>query len=266
MDVNSFPVPVNNLDPDLRNGVFSALVPATRAASIPVQYYYVPVTKDCAATDCIEVYVRTYYARLCAHYITPEAIAARDADAANMGAIDAGVIAASANARLRLEAIALGAARASIEACFTIVDGDIAVNERVPDSIFTVVTNAFTGARTFAVTRTANNQAFTAEEILGLRMTALTPDEWSFVYNVVNLAKASPVLAGCQLSENGHHYLSSVLAPSLAVEKQIVQSLDPADIVVATWNANIPMLRDVIWHKSSHPVSSAMHKLVQYVQ
>ena len=70
-------------------------------------------------------------------------------------------------------------------------------------------------------------------------MPALTDEEWAIAYAVFVLAKTAPVLAGCQLLENGHHYLSSNTSATQAVEQPT-------------------LVKDLVWHKAPHPVRAGV--------
>jgi hypothetical protein len=94
------------------------------------------------------------------------------------------------------------------------------------------------------------------QSALATGMRALTDEEWNFAYGVFRMASTAPALAGLSLLETDHHYLSSNIVATKAVESQVMS--DMSNEARAIWNSDIPGIRDMVWHKAAHPVTATV--------
>lgn len=274
MNVASFPTQIRNLSCNLRNGAAAGILPAAREASIASEYWYLPVTlpgevaEDVAngiaaaeavrPSDAIEAYIRSYFGIIAAATVPPRntAIAVGDPDPA----VDTAITAAGTSPVVRLKAITLGTARASIEDSWNIGVNEWSSTETHGASLVTVnrvvpAPGAVVPAGGELTLAAALRNPFNQMEVdFANGMTAITGQEWEYIFTIYQLAKVAPVLAGCQLLENNHHYLSSNTKATQAVEEQLFGSLEPTDPTSATWRANTVLIRDLVWHKAPHVV------------
>jgi len=87
-------------------------------------------------------------------------------------------------------------------------------------------------------------------------MDDLSEAEWSFAYAIYKMAMAAPPMAGVSLLETNHHYLTSSAKKVEGTEKQVLA--EAGDVVGAMYRDNLDEMRDVVWHKASHPVNSVL--------
>jgi hypothetical protein len=179
---------------------------------------------------------------------------------------------AAANASIRRRAIVLGSARASISAAYSIDDPDLLPNESTNATIWTatgrdaaggvVVADPANGiaveAVRFSSTHTSAAGNLTFAEALGDAMDDLTNDEMEYSFAIYRLAMAAPPLSGLSLYKSKHHFLSSDTRAIQAIEGQV---LGESNDVVKTWyKDNEDEIRDVLWHKSIHPIRPELLK------
>jgi hypothetical protein len=267
MDVTELDNFIFGDDTDLRNGTIADIVPPSRQAAVEPQYYW-PIyagNERGQTTPHVAVYIRLAYAML------GSSVTARPYGT-GVDRIPAGatgfsstlttdtvvrgetlewqnyVAAVAAVPGLRIKAIALGAARASIAHNWRIVDGDISRTERIR------VPDVSVGDDGFGVIAPARDIGYLG--ILALRMDVLTEDEQALAYACYVMGAAVPALTGLCLHTDAHHYLSSNLKPTQAVENQVLSG-SPGSVRDA-WSSNIGVLRDMVWHKSAHPIDSGL--------
>lgn len=264
---------------DLRNGRRDAIAPATRSAAIRPEYFWHAVDVP-TGPDAMRVtmgVIAEAFGRLASVALhAPVAPTSHIQDVTAVGfartapgtAHAAGTVAdwaptvatANSNAELRTRAICLGAARAGLHAVWRITAADISANERdtVPnigwldaagDAAAVGTTPAAYGFPN-GVSNALGNIPMGAAIAVG--MTPLTDTEQDMAHVAFSLSMAAIPLAGCELMETGHHYLTSNLAPTRAVEKQVLSTASEA--VRALWTGHTDAARDMIWHKSIHPI------------
>jgi hypothetical protein len=162
----------------------------------------------------------------------------------------------NADANLRLEAIALGATRTGVKAYWRVDQANIAATETSTNQVIEVTLDnggiPDTVRPPTGVTNAIGN--IPLETALALGMSELSDMEQEFAFMCFTFGAAAYVLAGCELIESGHHYLSSNIKATRAVERQMLGMV--SDTTKAAWNSHIVTLRDIIWHKSIHPLSS----------
>jgi len=255
-DIAVFPFAVTNATPNLRNGAVTAMLPAARASAISPEYHSVAVAlaNGVSAEQSVEAYIRTCYGVFGATAVAAAAaVAPAPAPAAGQAAAyDANTFITSGDRRV--DAIVLGAARASIIGSWHITDNDYIASERSTVHLFTV--NSATVGTVTTISIVANTAAAVNPDqtAIGVGMAKLSADEWEFAYFIYTMARAAPVLAGCELLESGHHYLSTKTKATEAVERQFLNLLTPNSVAMQMWTANTARIRDLLWHKAAHPV------------
>lgn len=274
----------------LRNGAPADVVRTARASSIPAKYYFTGPTwstalsgdattrvPPCPVQVLLEAHIRAAYSQLVeakvvdarAAHTAAVAVAAGGANAGGAGAFDeVAYRAAEAGLPLvRLEAIAIGSARAALVASYQIVAADLRATEVGPGLVVLTAPAGAPDADTYAtlcrsvsagwVIGLASGHAIgatTGAEDLCLNMAALTVDEAEFAFALFSVGQVSPVRAGAQLFENGHHYHSDIAASPRhrAIEKEVFGRVGTAANNI--WKANTMLLRNAVWHAAIHPV------------
>jgi len=267
---HNFPADLN-----IRNGDIALIQPATRSAAIPAHYFWptVPIPATHAAASWTILTIREEFGRIgAATRARPSAAAGVTTNPTGRGfeTTAAGqehqigtladwqptVDANNTDANLRLEAIALGAARTGIRAYWRIDQTSVAATEASANEVFTVRVDQSgepTAIRLPAGVTDANGN-ITLETVLAMNMTDLSEMEQEFAFMCFSFGAAAYVLAGCELLESGHHYLTSNIKPTRAVERQMLGAV--SDAVKAAWNGHLTTLRDIVWHKTIHPLMS----------
>jgi len=175
---------------------------------------------------------------------------------------------AAANASIRRRAIALGAARAGISAAYAITDVDLTVTETHNAAVWRAIGHNAAGVAvapgpnvpvTGIELRSGHTDVagdLTFEEALGDAMGDLSEAEWSFAFAVYKMSLAAPPMSGVSLLETNHHYLTSSASKVAGIERQVLS--EEGDVVGAVFRDNLDELRDVIWHKASHPLTTGL--------
>lgn len=268
---------------NLRNGNVATIQPATRTRAIPDYTLWpnVLLPADQTAISMAMVYIRDAFGRLAtARIARPTQIAAYNPpnNAIGFNATRAGaahvagtyadwaatVAAANANAELRANAIALGATRVGIHAYWRITANEIRNVEQAGTD--TVIFDPAIAANPLAVPVVVGhpdrvilpaNQSdalgtITMMSACAMGMDDLSEAEQEFAAICLTFGAATIPLAGCELLETGHHYLSSNTSPTDGVERQFLnQASDDARNIWQTFqNSN----RDMVWHKAAHPI------------
>jgi hypothetical protein len=272
----------------LRNGVAADVARTARESSVASKYHYSgirytatlrgdPATfvAPCPDTVLFEAQFRSALSTLVEASVAEARVAhtaANSGGGAGGGAVfdeTAARVTAAASPISRLEAIALGAVRASLVASYEVADANLRNTESEP-CVFTLVApgRAADEVAYLAQVRTPmagwgiqlrslNTAArATPAERVALEATPLTVVEADLAFGLMALGQVAPVRAGAQLFEDGHHYHSDVNASARhrANESEVVNRLGPDARNI--WRANLMTLRNVIWHASIHPVES----------
>lgn len=288
---------VHVVDSNLRNGAIGDISAPTRAAAIAAMWVWAEVANGggAGAIGSIGGWITTAYG-----YIGEGTVDIPELDAAGATANQAvaranrigftaqiaagprtgGTLAdwqqyidqATANVSIRRRAIVLGAARAAISASYSIERDDLLPNERTAATIWSatgrdaannvVPADAAGGIAVQAIRLTTNHTDargdLTFAEALGDRMDALTDEEMTFAFAIYRMALAAPPLAGLSLYKSKHHFLSTNTRAVEAVEGQVLGDCDEA---VRTWfRDNELEIRDVLWHKAAHPITTGLLK------
>lgn len=175
--------------------------------------------------------------------------------------------AAAASAENRLEAIAIGSVRTALVESFEITDADLRAVEMTAATLVlaapgAAATDADYLARMMTSTRGWNVSlasghtlaVATPSELAMLNAAPLNADEVELAYALISMGQVSPVRAGAQLYEDGHHYHSDGdgSARHKAIEKEVLaRATGPARNI---WRANAMLLRNAVWHAAIHPV------------
>lgn len=160
----------------------------------------------------------------------------------------------------RLEAIALGAVHTALVCSYALCDTDLRGAE-THAAYFTLK------APTACVDDAAYNKAIAsstggwkidavaAGDITdkGAKMAALTSDEVELAFALLVIGQASPVRAGVQLFEDGHHYHSSSNRRHSAIEDEVFNGVSAGAKQI--WSGNLMLMRNAVWHAAIHPVA-----------
>jgi len=267
----------------LRNGPAVDVARTARESSIDPKYFFTGIRWRNALIGDLATHnppcpvAVLLQAQICSAFVAITDEAVRKADAAHIAAAapGAGVFdpvaaraTAAGDANNRADAIAIGSVHASLVQSFQIVEADLNATEVGP-AIFEVTPPvAYTGAglcatamRTidagWTVTLVSANVtgATTVSETIGLNMAAMSAVEVEISFACMSMGQASPVRAGAQLFEDGHHYHSDAegSARHKAIEREVTSRLGPEARTV--WKANVMRFRNAIWHAGPHVVS-----------
>lgn len=270
----------------LRNGAAADVARTARESSIPARYYYSGIRHSsaiggnpaerrapCPDTVIFEAQFRCAFATL----VEADVADARSAhNAAVLGASGAGGTpfdeaaaraSASASSALRLEAIALGGVRTSLVVSYEVTNADLRVTE-AEQAILALVEPAQAADDAAYLTQVRQPTAgwgiklssdnapadATSTENVALRAAPLTSDEADLAFGFMALGQVSPVRAGAQLFEDGHHYHSDANASARhrANESEVINRLNTNARNI--WRANLMMFRNAIWHAAIHAV------------
>jgi len=161
-------------------------------------------------------------------------------------------------AEARLFAVVLGSARHALTACLNPAFGDYKPNE-LAAALLTLDFGAPAGggaagvSSAFGSGHTALNHDLTQEEVAAASMAPLTDAEADLSAVVQRMALAAGPLAGMHLVIDTHHYLTGRSKRNEGVERQVLN--DATDAAKAIWSANTLTIRDLLWHKSIHPLA-----------
>lgn len=239
--------------PSLYNGAAGAATIPIRASAIPASYHWVTIG-GVVAGDCVsytKAFVRVYYATLAFEHITRY-----NAAGVNPIRVTPGNNATNVAARALIEAVPLirkralcvGAVRAGMMAMWNTGPQNLIANETYNTPILVLANGNIQ-----TIVAHANN-AMPLLQSLAYSMPDFTRDEEDVMHALFQMSMGVVPLAGLSILSTGHHYLSSNSAPTDAVMKQVLSvSSDP---VKAWFAADSVEVKDAIWHKAAHPVTS----------
>lgn len=240
--------------PELFNGAVGAATIPIRA--IPNQYHWINIANMPRADAAfhMKAYVRAYYGAF------GEAEVARRNAAAGAGAslatdpgADNTFIPSRAHVTaipmLRKRAICIGAARAGMLKMWNVGALNLIGTETSAAEILTYNAGNITTIHALA------NANLTLAESIAANMVEFDRDEEDIMYAIFQLSMAAVPLAGLSILNTGHHYLTGNTTATDRVMKQVMTTSSDA---VKTWFAADALeVKDMIWHKSAHPLDSA---------
>lgn len=245
-----------NTIPSLFNGAPGAATVPIRAGAIATCYHWTSIGGVVAAdaVSYTKAYVRVYFGKLALdHMVRHNLTLAPNAQiplTARTHANHAGARTIPlADVLLRKKAMCLGAIRAGIISMWNADPANLIPAEL---SLVNVLRLNNGNIETLVV---ATNAAMTYAESCAFGMVDFTQDESDVMYALFQMSMAVLPLAGLSILSTGHHYLSSNGAATEAVMKQVMTTSSEA--VKAWFAADTAVLKDMIWHKSAHPVTSA---------
>lgn len=277
-------VNVTNIDVgNLRNGVVGYIAKCQREASIPRCFFWgSPRHHDQWAGDAagfhaslpggflIDVCVRSVFGQIVGDAVAV-AQAANAAAAAPAFNADAARDAAAGLAANRSTAIVLGAARAAVTKSYGIREDDLIPTERA-GAIFEFVRPAAAAdeaayrarmetARHGWRARISSGRPLAAAnpaEHAAMTMAPMTAPENEYAHMVYMIAIGSVTRAGSMLLTEDHHYSSATdkRRRHAAIESEVIGKFPATP--VATFRAAGMDAKDLIWHKSVHPIATSL--------
>jgi hypothetical protein len=273
---------------NLRNGAVTAIHAVARPSSIPDEFHWRPVTitanwlgyavlaanaqvanqiiltAHIASSFGTIVGTRARVAQTGAAAVAAAAGAAAVGHGAGVWGNAAGAPAAAfhtafADPSNRLAAIVLGSARHALTSSLAPGAGDFKPNE-IAGSVITVDHVGAVGVAPAhnTVTFTSGNSVaannLSRLEAAAGQMAPLSDAEMDLSAMVQRMALGAGPLAGMHLVVDTHHYLSGRAKRNEGVERQVIA--DTPDPAKAIWSANTVTIRDTLWHKSIHPLST----------
>jgi len=275
---------------NIRNGALAGITAVSRPSSIPAYCHWCPVNAtgawnafaniaanaETASAYILSAHISTAFgmhvgAAAVSNAAGAVAIAAGPGAAAvgngaaawgNAGSATAAAYhAALANPEARLFAVVLGSARHALSASYAPQAGEFKPNE-VSLAILAmdhtpVVAPAVgmgTVVSTFRSGHTAAANDLLPYEVAAAATGPLTAAEADLSALVQRMAVAAPPLAGMHLVVDTHHYLTGRSKRNEGVERQVMA--EATDAARASWAASTLTIRDLLWHKSIHPLST----------
>jgi hypothetical protein len=270
----------------LRNGAAADVARTARESSIPAKYYYSGIRYSsalrgnpaerrapCPDTVIFEAQFRCALATLVEANVDDARAAYNAAITGASGSgpppfdVDAARTSAATSPALRLEAIALGGVRTSLVVSYEVTNAELrdteaeqailALDQPGPaadDAAYLVQVRQPTAGWGIKLRSDHTGASVTGAENVALRAAPLTADEADLAFGFMALGQVSPVRAGAQLFEDGHHYHSDTTASARhrANESEVISRLSTNARNV--WRANLMMFRNAIWHAAIHAV------------
>jgi len=262
----------------LRNGPASAVARTARASSLARKYHFGGIRFTAAlrgdnatfhAPAPVAVILEAQVRSALSVLVEDEVEAARTAHGAGGAPFDEDAARAAAASRPgnRIESIALGAVHTSLVLSYEIVDADLRGTETKTPMLSVVAPAASadlvaynarlnTISRGWEITLASGNAVADPVEAVALNMPPLTDTEVELAYGYLALGQGSPVRAGAQLFNDGHHYHTNADSSSRhrAMEGEVLSRLSAA--ATNLWRASIAVLRNCIWHAGIHFVET----------
>jgi len=239
--------------PVLYNGAAGQATMPVREGAIDASMHWQAIDGVAAAeaVSHTKAYVRCYYGILGATEVIRHNTTA--ANALPVGPATHANLAQSLNYVLampiiRKKAMCLGAVRAGILQMWGVGQNTLIAGETGNTRVLRIL-NANT--QTYHTIASPN---LTLAESIAYGMNEFTTDDEDILYALFMLSMAAVPLAGLSILSTGHHYLSDLPAATDAVMRQVLAA--SSDAVKAWFAADSVVIKDMVWHKSAHPVTS----------